>query len=171
MDMERRDIRSKECMFAVHRGMVDGIHISAVGIYHRGSVYDSIDVLGRVELSTGMITQPHYDLHKGIAIYGLYSGHDSIYVGYIDGVGAAIIEDPNAFLQNLEYLEVPALYGRKKVKDITSGDLWGANEDHWEFIPTQDGMMVFLNGSHQGRYTWEDIQTLIYRKYNVFEML
>ena len=169
--MERRDIRSKECMFAVHRGMVDGIHISAVGIYHRGSVYDSIDVLGRVELSTGMITQPHYDLHKGIAIYGLYSGHDSIYVGYIDGVGAAIIEDPNAFLQNLEYLEVPALYGRKKVKDITSGDLWGANEDHWEFIPTQDGMMVFLNGSHQGRYTWEDIQTLIYRKYNVFEML
>lgn len=29
MDMERRDIRSKECMFAVHRGMVDGIHISA----------------------------------------------------------------------------------------------------------------------------------------------
>ena len=158
-------------MFAVHRGMVDGIHISAVGIYHRGSVYDSIDVLGRVELSTGMITQPHYDLHKGIAIYGLYSGHDSIYVGYIDGVGAAIIEDPNAFLQNLEYLEVPALYGRKKVKDITSGDLWGANEDHWEFIPTQDGMMVFLNGSHQGRYTWEDIQTLIYRKYNVFEML
>jgi hypothetical protein len=171
MDMERRDIRSKECMFAVHRGMVDGIHISAVGIYHRGSVYDSIDVLGRVELSTGMITQPHYDLHKGIAIYGLYSGHDSIYVGYIDGVGAAIIEDPNAFLQNLEYLEVPALYGRKKVKDITSGDLWGANEDHWEFIPTQDGMMVFLNGSHQGRYTREDIQTLIYRKYNVFEML
>ena len=158
-------------MFAVHRGMVDGIHISAVGIYHRGSVYDSIDVLGRVELSTGMITQPHYDPRKGIAIYGLYSGHDSIYVGYIDGVGAAIIEDPNAFLQNLEYLEVPALYGRKKVKDITSGDLWGANEDHWEFIPTQDGMMVFLNGSHQGRYTREDIQTLIYRKYNVFEML
>ena len=169
--MTRKDIRSKECMFATHRGMVDGIHISAVGIYHRGSVYDSIDVLGRVELSTGMITQPHYDLHKGIAIYGLYSGHDSIYVGYIDGVGAAIIEDPNAFLQNLEYLEVPALYGRKKVKDITSGDLWGANEDHWEFIPIQDGMMVFLNGSHQGRYTREDIQTLIYRKYNVFEML
>ena len=169
--METRDIRSKECMFAVHRGMVDGIHISVVGIYHHGSVYDSIDVLGRVELSTGMITQPHYDPRKGIAIYGLYSGHDSIYVGYIDGVGAAIIEDPNAFLQNLEYFEVPALYGRKKVKDITSGDLWGANEDHWEFIPTQDGMMVFLNGSHQGRYTREDIQTLIYRKYNVFEML
>lgn len=158
-------------MFVVRRGMVDGIHISVVGIYHRGSVYDSIDVLGRVELSTGMITQPHYDLHKGIAIYGLYSGHDSIYVGYIDGVGAAIIEDPNAFLQNLEYLEVPALYGRKKVKDITSGDLWGTNEDHWEFIPISDGMIVFLNGFNQGRYTREDIQTLIYRKYNVFEML
>jgi len=158
-------------MFAVHRGFINGEHFTAVGIYHRGSVYDSVEVLGRVEFPTGMITQPYYDLRKGIAIYGLYSGHDSIYVGYIDGVGAAIIEDPNAFLQNLEYLEVPALYGRKKVKDITSGDLWGANEDHWEFIPTQDGMMVFLNGSHQGRYTREDIQTLIYRKYNVFEML
>ena len=169
--MERRDIRFKECMFAVHRGMVDGIHISAVGIYHRGLVYDSIDVLGRVELSTGMITQPHYDLHKGIAIYGLYAGDGHSYIGYIRGIGGRVIKDPDTFLQNLEYLEVPALYGRKKVKDITSGDLWGMNEDHWEFIPISDGMMVFLNGSHQGRYTREDIQTLIYRKYNVFEML
>ena len=158
-------------MFAVHRGMVDGIHISAVGIYHRGSVYDSIDVLGRVELSTGMITQPHYDLRRGIAIYGLYSGDSHSYIGYIDGVGAEIIEDPNTFLQTIDYLTVPNLYGRKKVKDITSGDLWGMNEDHWEFIPTHDGMIVFLNGFNQGKYTREDIQTLIYRKYNVFEML
>ena len=150
---------------------IDGEHFTAVRIHHHGSVYDSVGVMGRVVLSTGMITQPHYDLRKGIAIYGLYSGHDSIYVGYIDGVGAAIIEDPNAFLRSLEYLEVPALYGRKKVKDITSGDLWGMNEDHWEFIPISDGMIVFLNGFNQGRYTREDIQTLIYRKYNVFEML
>lgn len=154
-----KDIRSKECMFAVHRGMVDGIHISAVGIYYRGSVYDSVEV------------NTYYDPHKGVAIYGLYSGHDSIYVGYIDGVGAAIIEDPNAFLQSLEYLEVPALYGRKKVKDITSGDLWGMNEDHWEFIPISDGMIVFLNGFNQGRYTREDIQTWIYKKYDPFKML
>lgn len=157
--MEMKDIRSKECMFAVHRGMVDGIHISAVGIYYRGSVYDSVEV------------NTYYDPHKGVAIYGLYSGHDSIYVGYIDGVGAAIIEDPNAFLQSLEYLEVPALYGRKKVKDITSGDLWGMNEDHWEFIPISDGMIVFLNGFNQGRYTREDIQTWIYKKYDPFKML
>ena len=158
-------------MFAVHRGMVDGIHISAVGIYYRGTVYDSVEVLGRVEFPTGMITQPHYDLHKGVAIYGLYAGDGHSHIGYIDGVGAAIIEDPNAFLQSLEYLEVPALYGRKKVKDITSGDLWGMNEDHWEFIPISDGMIVFLNGFNQGRYTREDIQTWIYKKYNPFKML
>jgi len=48
---------------------------------------------------------------------------------------------------------------------------YGEVTETWEFMPTQDGMMVFLNGSHQGRYTREDIQTLIYRKYNVFEML
>lgn len=169
--MERKDIRSKECMFAVHRGMVDGIHISVVGIYHRGSVYDSVEVLGRVEFPTGMITQPHYDLRKGIAIYGLYAGDGHSYIGYIRGIGGRVIKDPDTFLQNLEYLEVPALYGRKKTKTVITGDLWGTNEDHWEFMPTQDGMTVFLNGSHQGRYTREDIQTLIYRKYNVFEML
>lgn len=169
--MVRKDIRSKECMFAVHRGMVDGIHISAVGIYYRGSVYDSVEVLGRVEFPTGMITQPYYDLHKGVAIYGLYAGDGHSHIGYIRGIGGRIIKDPDTFLQNVEYLEVPALYGRKKVKDITSGDLWGTDEDRWEFIPTQDGMTAFLNGSHQGRYTQEDIQTLIYRKYNVFEML
>lgn len=146
--MERKDIRSKECMFAVHRGMVDGIHISAVGIYYRGSVYDSVEVLGRVEFPTGMITQPYYDPHKGVAIYGLYAGDGHSYIGYIRGIG-----------------------GRKKTKTVITGDLWGTNEDRWEFIPTQDGMTVFLNGSHQGRYTREDIQTLIYRKYNVFEML
>lgn len=169
--MNRKDIRSKECIFAVHRGMVDGIHISAVGIYYRGLVYDSVDVQGRVELSTGMITQSHYDLHKGIAIYELYAGDDHSYIGYVKGLGARIIEDPKAFLRNLEYLEVPALYGRKKVKDITTGDLWGTNEDHWEFIPISEGMIVFLNGFNQGKYTREDIQTLIYGKYNVFEML
>ena len=135
-------------MFAVHRGMVDGIHISAVGIYYRGSVYDSVEVLGRVEFPTGMITQPYYDPHKGVAIYGLYAGDGHSYIGYIRGIG-----------------------GRKKTKTVITGDLWGTNEDRWEFIPTQDGMTVFLNGSHQGRYTREDIQTLIYRKYNVFEML
>ena len=169
--MERKDIRSKECMFAVHRGMVDGIHISTVGIYYRGTVYDSVEVLGRVEFPTGMITQPYYDPHKGVAIYGLYAGDGHSYIGYVRGIGGRVIKDPDTFLQNLEYLEVPALYGRKKVKDITSGNLWGVNEDHWEFIPISDGMMVFLNGFHQGRYTRKDIQTLIYRKYNVFEML
>ena len=158
-------------MFAVHRGMVDGIHISAVGIYYRGSVYDSVEVLGRVEFPTGMITQRYYDLHKGIAIYGLYAGDGHSYIGYIRGIGGRVIKDPDTFLQNLEYLEVPTLYGRKKTKTVITGDLWGTNEDHWEFMPISDGMIVFLNGVNQGRYTREDIQTWIYKKYNPFKML
>lgn len=131
----------------------------------------SIDVLGEVEPSTGMITQPYYDLHKGIAIYGLYSGDDRIYIGYIEGIGAKIIEDPDAFLQIIDYLTIPNLYGKPRKKVITFGDLWETSEDRWEFVPEGRGMNVFLNGLYQGTYTREGIQTWIYKKYKVFEML
>lgn len=171
MDMERRDIRSKECMFAVHRGSINGAHISAIGIYYRGMVYDSVNVMGRVEPSTGMIVQTYYDPHKGITTYGLFHDDTIIHIGYIDGVWAGIIEDPKAFLQTIDYLTVPNLYGKPREMVITFGDLWGTSDDHWSFAPTTEGMIVSLNGTYQGTYTREEVQTLIYKKYNPFKML
>ena len=95
--MERRDIRSKECMFAVHRGFIDGEHFTAVRIHHHGSVSGHYAIL---ELTTDK----------------------TYYIAYIDGVNYGWIADPKAFVKKMKAYQLPRKSGTMEIKKIT---IWG----------------------------------------------